>query len=188
VDADDTGVSAVVTLEAVCLSIGAQPGRIVRGGAVDLFVVLQRFPSGKAPRRERHSVYWTNLAIFGDGGHVDLDFRFEAYLVLQGAVILWPARRDVVVLRCSISLKAFTGNEAVSGLHGAALRGSSFYKIARHPPMVLRQYRISITSTTSVPGFPIITSKVPQIGAGLSERAAGHAVLQLQVSHLPPLG
>src|SRR5437016_5500969 len=30
-----------------------------------LFLVKHRLPKGKANRRERHSVYWTNLAVFG---------------------------------------------------------------------------------------------------------------------------
>src|SRR6185295_14943659 len=39
-----------------------------------LFVVRQRFPKGEASKRERASVYWTNLAILGVATALSLIF------------------------------------------------------------------------------------------------------------------
>jgi len=66
-----------------------------------LFVVLQRFPSGKAPRRERHSVYWTNLAILGMAAMLTWIFGFEAYLCSKGGDSIGRLGGDVVVLRAA---------------------------------------------------------------------------------------
>ena len=46
-----------------------------------LFLIRQRFPSPKANRRERHSVYAMNLAILGNGHRVELDFRLQGVSV-----------------------------------------------------------------------------------------------------------
>jgi omega-6 fatty acid desaturase (delta-12 desaturase) len=53
-----------------------------------LFLVMQRFPSSKAPRRERLSVYWTNLALATVAAGLIWVFGFKAYLVIQLAVLL----------------------------------------------------------------------------------------------------
>src|SRR5712671_6370176 len=48
-----------------------------------LFVVRHRFPPAKASRRERHSVYWTNLALLGLAAGLSAIFGIKAYLVIQ---------------------------------------------------------------------------------------------------------
>ena len=54
----------VVALEALRLPAGAQSRRAVRASRRSfVFLILQRFPSPKASRRERHSVAWMNLAL-----------------------------------------------------------------------------------------------------------------------------
>ena len=54
---------------------------------VTLFLVLQRFPSAKAPQRERLSVYFTNLALVGIGVSLAMLLGVKAYVLLQLAVI-----------------------------------------------------------------------------------------------------
>src|SRR5689334_1784672 len=53
-----------------------------------LFLIKHRFPTLKASRRERHSVYWTNLAIFGMAAGLSWFFGLKAYLLLQLVVIM----------------------------------------------------------------------------------------------------
>src|SRR5256886_757293 len=48
-----------------------------------LFVVRQRFPSAKANKRQRWSVYWMNLAILGMAIGLSLFFGIKAYLIIQ---------------------------------------------------------------------------------------------------------
>src|SRR5438552_1216874 len=57
-------------------------------GPLFVFLLKQRFPSAKAGRRERHSVYWTNLAILGIAAGLSRIFGLEAYLLIQVAVML----------------------------------------------------------------------------------------------------
>ena len=48
-----------------------------------LFIIQQWFSSKGAKRRERHSVYWTNLAISGVAVVLSLIFGLKAYLMIQ---------------------------------------------------------------------------------------------------------
>src|ERR1051326_1442638 len=48
-----------------------------------LFLIRHRFPSAKANKAERHSVYWMNLAILGMCTVMSLVFGFKTYLLLQ---------------------------------------------------------------------------------------------------------
>src|SRR5579864_4384044 len=52
-----------------------------------LFLVKQRFPSRKAPRRERHSVYWTNLALVAVAAVFSFVFGLKTYLLLQFGLV-----------------------------------------------------------------------------------------------------
>src|ERR1022692_1133485 len=53
-----------------------------------LFMVRQRFPSAKASRRERHSVYAMNAAILGMAGALSYCFGLKAYLLIQLIIIM----------------------------------------------------------------------------------------------------
>src|SRR5678815_2908455 len=48
-----------------------------------VFVIWQRFPKSTASARERHSVYWMNLALLAMATGMSLLFGFVPYLVLQ---------------------------------------------------------------------------------------------------------
>src|SRR6266699_1810325 len=48
-----------------------------------LFLLKHRIPSAKAGRRERLSVWWTNLAMVGVAAVMSLIFGLKAYLILQ---------------------------------------------------------------------------------------------------------
>jgi omega-6 fatty acid desaturase (delta-12 desaturase) len=56
-----------------------------------LFVIKQRFPSTKAGRRERYSVYWTNLALVAVATGLSCLFGFKTYLLLQLGVVIVAA-------------------------------------------------------------------------------------------------
>ena len=82
-----------------------------------LFLIKQRFPSAKAPRRERHSVAWTNLAIVGAGGRAELGFRPQG--VFAAAVARddgGRVRRAYGCSMCSTSLKECIGSAARTGI------------------------------------------------------------------------
>ncbi|MDB5978750.1 MAG: hypothetical protein JWR07_5510 [Nevskia sp.] len=99
---------------------------------VFMFVVMQRVPSPRADPRERHSVWWTNLAILCLAIGMNWIFGFVAYLLLQltatavaGAVGVWMFYvqhqfEDVYWER---------GDDW--DYVAAALQGSSFYKLPK---------------------------------------------------------
>lgn len=99
-----------------------------------LFVIGQRFPSAKSPRRERHSVYWTNLAVLVMAAVLSWVFGWKAYLVIQ---------LTVMAIAGSAGMWLFYVQHQFEGVYWerreawdyteAALQGSSFYKL---PPIL----------------------------------------------------
>ncbi len=106
-----------------------------------MFVIRQRFPKAQASPRERHSVYWTNLAIFGLAAGLSWIFGFKAYLLIQ---------LMVVGVAGSVGVWLFYVQHQFEGVYWergeewdyatAALQGSSFYKL----PKVLQWFSGSI--------------------------------------------
>ena len=97
-----------------------------------LFVIQQRFPSLKASRRERHSVAWTNLAIFGVSLGLIWLFGLKDYLWIQ---------LTIVAIAGSVGLWLFYVQHQFEGVYWqrsgqwdyatAALQGSSFYQLPK---------------------------------------------------------
>src|SRR2546425_4039240 len=106
-----------------------------------MFVIRQRFPKAQASPRERRSVYWTNLAIFGLAAGLSWIFGIKAYLLIQ---------LTVVGVAGSIGVWLFYVQHQFEGVYWergeewdyatAALQGSSFYKL----PKVLQWFSGSI--------------------------------------------
>jgi acyl-lipid omega-6 desaturase (Delta-12 desaturase) len=106
-----------------------------------LFLVKQRFVSAQAPRRERRSVHWTNLAVLIMVVTLSWLLGFRAFLMIQ---------LTVLGLAGSTGLWLFYVQHQFEDVswarHGdwdytaAALRGSSFYKL----PKVLQWFTGSI--------------------------------------------
>jgi omega-6 fatty acid desaturase (delta-12 desaturase) len=106
-----------------------------------LFLVLERFPSRKAGRRERWSVYLTNLALLGMAAGLSMAFGWKAYLLIQ---------LTVVAVAGSAGIWLFYVQHQFEGVYWArhddwdyttvALQGSSFYKL----PKVLQWFTGSI--------------------------------------------
>ena len=154
-----------------------------------LFLVKHRFPKARASRRERHSVYWTNLAILGMAAGLSWVFGLKAYLLIQLIVL---------VVAGSAGFWLFYVQHQFEGVYWergdewdyttAALQGSSFYKLPEDAAMVLRQHRVSSHSSSEPADSQLQPGEMPQSGSAVSEREAGHPVLQLEIIHLPSLG
>jgi len=97
-----------------------------------LFVVRQRFPSAKANKRQRWSVYWMNLAILGMAIGLSLFFGIKAYLIIQ---------LTAMMVAGTAGLWLFYVQHQFEGVYwerrddwdytAAALQGSSFYKLPK---------------------------------------------------------
>src|ERR1043166_4932106 len=68
--------------------LARNPGGLFGFAPLYGFVVKHRFPKSKANRRERDSVYWTNLAIVGMAAALSWVFGIQAYLLIQLVIML----------------------------------------------------------------------------------------------------
>jgi omega-6 fatty acid desaturase (delta-12 desaturase) len=101
-------------------------------GPLFLFLIKQRFPSTKAGRRERYSVYWTNLALVAVGTGLSCLFGFKAYLLLQLGVMIVAAMAGVWLFYVQHQFEGVYWERRQEWDYcAAALQGSSFYKLPK---------------------------------------------------------
>jgi len=97
-----------------------------------LFLVKQRFGLAKAPRRERHSIYWTNLALLGLGTGLSLLFGLKAYLVIQLTVLTAAGAAGVWLFYVQHQFEGvYWARHGEWDYTKVALQGSSFYKLPK---------------------------------------------------------
>ena len=107
-----------------------------------LFLVWHRFaPGKKAGSRERHSVYWTNLALFVVAVAMSAIFGIKAYVVIQLSVVALAASAGVWLFYVQHQFEGVYWERREDWDYAeAALHGSSFYKL----PKVLQWFSGSI--------------------------------------------
>ena len=106
-----------------------------------LFLVRHRFSKAKASKRERHSVYWTNLAVLGMAAALSWLFGIKAYLLIQLTVMMVAASAGVWLFYVQHQFEGvYWARRGEWDYAEAALRGSSFYKL----PKVLQWFSGSI--------------------------------------------
>jgi omega-6 fatty acid desaturase (delta-12 desaturase) len=97
-----------------------------------LFMVSHRFPNAKASKRERHSVYWTNLAILGMAAVMSAVFGLKAYLVIQVALVAMAGSAGVWLFYVQHQFEGVYWERAAEWDYvTASLKGSSFYKLPK---------------------------------------------------------
>ena len=97
-----------------------------------LFLIRQRFPSSKASRRERHSVYAMNLAILGVALMLIWTFGFKAYLLIQLIILMVAGGAGVWMFYVQHQFEDVYWERGENWDYtAAALQGSSFYKLPR---------------------------------------------------------
>jgi len=97
-----------------------------------LFVVKHRFTSAKATKRERHSVYWTNLAVLALATGLSLIFGLKAYLVIQLTAMLVAGSAGVWLFYVQHQFEGvYWERRGAWDYTAAALQGSSFYKLPK---------------------------------------------------------
>lgn len=97
-----------------------------------LFLILHRFASARATRRDRLSVYWTNLAILALAAVLSLLMGVKAYLVIH---------LSIMTVGGTVGVWLFYVQHQFEGVNwqrhrewdytSAALEGSSYYKLPR---------------------------------------------------------
>jgi omega-6 fatty acid desaturase (delta-12 desaturase) len=97
-----------------------------------LFVIRHRFPKTRANQRERHSVYWMNLAIFGMAAAMAAVFGLKAYLLIQLIVLMVAGSTGVWLFYVQHQFEGvYWERRDEWDYAAAALQGSSFYKLPR---------------------------------------------------------
>jgi len=97
-----------------------------------LFMVKHRLARSQANRRERDSVYWTNLAIFGMAAALSWVFGIKAYLWIQLVIILVAGSAGIWLFYVQHQFEGvYWERRAEWDYTAAALKGSSFYKLPK---------------------------------------------------------
>jgi len=97
-----------------------------------LFVIRQRFPSAKANPRERRSVYWMNLAIFGMAAALAWIYGLVPYLLIQIMIIAVAGGVGVWMFYVQHQFEdVYWERDEHWDFTAAALQGSSFYKLPK---------------------------------------------------------
>lgn len=97
-----------------------------------VFVIHQRFPAASAPKRERRSVYWMNLAILVMAGAFSALIGVKAYLLIQLGVSTLAGAAGVWLFYVQHQFEgAYWERGTGWDFTSAALRGSSFYKLPK---------------------------------------------------------
>jgi omega-6 fatty acid desaturase (delta-12 desaturase) len=97
-----------------------------------LFLIKMRFPAPGAPRRERNSVAWTNLAILGLAVGLSWIFGFWTYLLLQLIVTMVAGSAGIWLFYVQHQFEGvYWERSADWDYTTAALQGSSFYKLPK---------------------------------------------------------
>lgn len=106
-----------------------------------LFLIRHRFASSKAGKRERHSVYWTNLALLGVVVAMSTAFGWKAYVIIQVAVVAMAGSAGIWLFYVQHQFEGVYWERREDWDYtAAALQGSSFYKL----PKVLQWFSGSI--------------------------------------------
>jgi len=99
---------------------------------VFLFLVKHRFHVSDAGKKERHSVYWTNLALLAMATGLSFVFGLKAYLIIQAIILAVAGSTGVWLFYVQHQFEGVYWERGEEWDYTtAALQGSSFYKLPR---------------------------------------------------------
>jgi len=97
-----------------------------------VFLVKHRLPKAAASRRERRSVYWTNLALLAMAGSMSAIIGLVPYLVLQSTVLIVAGAAGFWLFYVQHQFEDVYWERGQDWDYAtAALQGSSFYKLPK---------------------------------------------------------
>lgn len=97
-----------------------------------VFLIKHRFPKAKASRRERRSVYWTNVALLGMVAGLSAIFGLVPYLLLQLIMLTVAGAAGFWLFYVQHQFEeVYWGRGDDWDYATAALHGSSFYKLPK---------------------------------------------------------
>jgi acyl-lipid omega-6 desaturase (Delta-12 desaturase) len=97
-----------------------------------IFVVYQRVPTRSADARERHSVWWMNLAIAVMATGLALLFGWKAYVLIQLTILMVSGAAGIWLFYVQHQFEdAYWERGEQWDYVAAALKGSSYYKLPK---------------------------------------------------------
>ncbi len=97
-----------------------------------VFLIKQRIPSAKAARRERNSVYATNLAILAVATGLTFLFGFKTYVLIQLVIMMASGAAGLWLFYVQHQFEGVYWERGDDWDYcTAALKGSSFYKLPK---------------------------------------------------------
>ena len=143
-----------------------------------LFLFLNRVPNARAPRRERMSAHWTNLALVVIACGLTWAFGLKAYLIIQLTVLMVAGSAGVWLFYVQHQFEGvyWERNENWDYVT-SALQGASFYKL----PKVLQWFSGNI-------GFHHIHHLSPRIANYNLERCHASEPLFQKIKPITLLG
>ncbi len=101
-------------------------------GPFFVFVVSQRFTRGADGRRERYSVYWTNLALLGILALMGMTVGIKAYVLIQLPIIVIGGAAGVWLFYVQHQFEGVCWERRDNwNFATAALKGSSYYRLPK---------------------------------------------------------
>jgi omega-6 fatty acid desaturase (delta-12 desaturase) len=101
-------------------------------GSTFVFLIAHRFPYKTKGKRERNSVYWTNLAILGIIALAWATIGWQAYLLVQLPIIILGSTVGVWMFYVQHQFEeTYWERHENWSFESAALEGSSFYKLPK---------------------------------------------------------
>ncbi len=101
-------------------------------GPLYMFLISHRISKGNAGKRERYSVYWTNLALAGITVLMSLTIGFKAFLLIQLPILIIAGSAGVWLFYVQHQFEdVYWERNQKWDFVTSALQGSSFYKLPR---------------------------------------------------------
>ena len=99
-------------------------------GPLLIFLIVNRFSFGAAGKRERYSVYWTNLALLGIVLLASLTIGLKAYLLVQLPILAIGTSLGVWLFYVQHQFEGvYWARHEQWDFYSAGYKGSSFYKL-----------------------------------------------------------
>ncbi|MDX1436305.1 MAG: fatty acid desaturase [Anaerolineales bacterium] len=101
-------------------------------GSAAVFLIAHRFPYQTTGKRERYSVYWTNLALLAIFIGAALTIGWQAYILIQLPIIILASTLGVWLFYVQHQFEdVYWERHEDWSFEAAALEGSSFYKLPK---------------------------------------------------------